>query len=102
MIGVASFEQVAASFWQPDSAYLRLAPLTDDLVVDAERHLDVTLPPDLLRLLRLQHGGVIADSWDACPFHHQLSCSAVRGTTGSLSITETADRQASRRSSGST
>ncbi|MEU0558209.1 SMI1/KNR4 family protein [Dactylosporangium sp. NPDC006015] len=67
MIGAGSFEQVAAGFWHPDSERLRLPPLTDELVVAAERHLDVTLPPDLLRLLRLQNGGVIADSWDACP-----------------------------------
>lgn len=40
MIGVASFEQVAASFRHPDSEYLRLPPLTDDLIVDPERRLD--------------------------------------------------------------
>lgn len=67
MIDVASFEEVAARFWDPDKRYGRLPPLTDELVADAERHLGVALPPDLLRLLRLQNGGVIADSWDACP-----------------------------------
>ncbi|WP_433219513.1 SMI1/KNR4 family protein [Dactylosporangium sp. CS-047395] len=67
MIGVASFDHVAASFWQPGSEHLQLPPLTDELVFDAERKLKVTLPPDLLRLLRLQNGGVVADSWDACP-----------------------------------
>jgi hypothetical protein len=67
MIDMASFEQVAVSFWHPDIENLRLPPLTDDLVVDAEAHLGVTLPPDLIRLLRIQNGGVIADAWDACP-----------------------------------
>jgi hypothetical protein len=67
MIHMTSFEQVAASFWHPGSEYLRLPPLTDDLIVDAERRLKITLPPELLQLLRLQNGGVIADSWDACP-----------------------------------
>jgi transposase InsO family protein len=35
MIGVASFDRVVASFWHPDIEYLRLPPLTDDLVANA-------------------------------------------------------------------
>jgi len=67
MTGMASFEQIAASFWDPEIEHLRLPPLTDELVVSAERQLGVTLPFDLLHLLRIQNGGVIADTWDACP-----------------------------------
>ena len=33
----------------------------------AERVLGVRLPEDLLRLLRIQNGGVVSDAWDACP-----------------------------------
>ncbi|MEJ3746224.1 SMI1/KNR4 family protein [Actinomycetes bacterium KLBMP 9797] len=64
---MASFDQVAVSFWHPDVEHLRLPPLTDELVVDAETQLGVPLPPDLIHLLRIQNGGVIADAWDACP-----------------------------------
>lgn len=67
MIGMASFDQVAVSFWHPEIERLRLPPLTDELIVDAEAQLGVTLPPDLIHLLRIQNGGVIADAWDACP-----------------------------------
>ncbi|WP_238011891.1 SMI1/KNR4 family protein [Dactylosporangium sp. AC04546] len=64
---MASFEQVAAGFWHPEIEHLRLPPLTDELVIDAERNLGVALPLDLLHLLWTQNGGVIADAWDACP-----------------------------------
>jgi hypothetical protein len=67
IIGMASFEQVAASFWHQEIEHLRLPPLTDELVIDAQRQLGVDLPLDLLHLLRIQNGGVIADTWDACP-----------------------------------
>ena len=67
MLGMASFDQVVAGFWHPDIEHLRLPPLTDELVADAEAKLAVTLPPDLLRLLRIQNGGVVADAWDAFP-----------------------------------
>lgn len=67
MIGMASFDRVVAGFWHPDIEYLRLPPLTDGLVVDAETQLGVTLPLDLIRLLKIQNGGVVAAAWDACP-----------------------------------
>lgn len=67
MIDVASFEQVEASFWDTTVERGVVAPLTRDMVAAAERELGVTLPGDLLRLLRTQNGGVVADSWDACP-----------------------------------
>jgi hypothetical protein len=67
MIDMASFDQVAVSFWHPETKYLQLPPLTEELVVDAEAQLGVTLPPDFIHLLRIQNGGVVADGWDACP-----------------------------------
>lgn len=67
MIGMSPFEQVVASFWHPEIEHLRQPPLTDELIADAENELGVTLPLELLHLLRIQNGGVIADTWDACP-----------------------------------
>lgn len=67
MIVVASFELVAVTLWHPDNKHLRLPVLTDDMVADAQRQLGVSLPPELLHLLRIQNGGVIADGWDAYP-----------------------------------
>ncbi|MDI6105656.1 SMI1/KNR4 family protein [Actinoplanes sp. NEAU-A12] len=64
---MTSYEQVAISLWHPEIERLRLPPLTDELVVDAEGQLGVRLPPDLIHLLRTQNGGVIADAWDAFP-----------------------------------
>lgn len=67
MPAMASFEQVAASFWRTDAKHGGLAPLTNDIVAEAERSLGNILPADLLRLLRIQNGGAIAADWDACP-----------------------------------
>jgi hypothetical protein len=64
---VAPFDEVAASFWHTTITHGMLRPLTQDMVSAAERVLGVTLPDDLLRLLRIQNGGVVADAWDACP-----------------------------------
>lgn len=64
---MATFEEVAVSFWHPEVEDLRLPSLTDDLVVNAEAQLGVTMPADLIHLLRIRNGGVIADAWDACP-----------------------------------
>jgi hypothetical protein len=73
MIGMASFDRVVTSFWHPDTEHLRLPPLTDDLLAGAEAQLGVTLPLDLIRLLRIQNGGVVAEAWDACPTETNLS-----------------------------
>ena len=67
MIDVALFEQVEASFWDMTIEHGVLPPLTQDMVAVAERELGVTLPDDLLRLLRIQNGGVVAQAYDACP-----------------------------------
>lgn len=62
---MASFDQVEASFWHTEVTHGALSPLTDDIIAAAEHSLGVTLPADLLRLLRIQNGGVVADAWDA-------------------------------------
>ncbi len=67
MLNVASFAQVAATFWHVENRCGALAPLTPDMVGAAEEQLGLALPVDLLALLGLQNGGVVADSWDACP-----------------------------------
>jgi hypothetical protein len=64
---MAPFEQVEAGFWHADEKYGMLPPLTQDMIAAAEHELGVTLPADLLRLLRMQNGGVVAEAWDACP-----------------------------------
>ncbi|MFB8277737.1 SMI1/KNR4 family protein [Nocardia colli] len=64
---MATFDQVLASFWS-DSDYGVLDPLTDDAVRAAENQLGVELPASLLRLLRVQNGGTVADQWNAFPF----------------------------------
>ena len=53
--------QVRATFWSSDT-YGVQPSLTDVLVGEAERELDVTLPSDLLGLLRVQNGGIVADA----------------------------------------
>jgi hypothetical protein len=63
---VARFEKVKATFWS-DSARGVQPPLTDDMVADAERLLGVRLPVALIELLRVQHGGIVADAWDTFP-----------------------------------
>jgi hypothetical protein len=67
MLAMVAFERVAVSFWEPEIEHLRQPPLTDALIADATKELGLTLPPDLLHLLRIQNGGVVADAWDACP-----------------------------------
>ncbi|MEO3930655.1 SMI1/KNR4 family protein [Micromonosporaceae bacterium B7E4] len=69
---VAPFDEVAAGFWHETITHGMLSPLTQDVVSAAERVLGVTLPDDLLRLLRIQNGGVVADMWDACPAEGSL------------------------------
>jgi hypothetical protein len=64
---MTSFELVEVSFWDVERKFGELPPLTDDVVITAERQLGVLLPEDLLRLLRRQNGGIVADLWDACP-----------------------------------
>jgi len=64
---MAAFETVAARFWHPEITRAALPPLTPQRVTAAERLLGVTLPAELLTLLRVRNGGVVAEEWDACP-----------------------------------
>jgi hypothetical protein len=101
MLGVASFEQVEASFWHVDIKRGILSPLTHDMVGAAERELGVRLPADLLRLLHIQNGGVVSDAWDTCqaepnfyaddyvPFDHLFGIGPA-GQTGPLTLLDTA------------
>ncbi|WP_442806115.1 SMI1/KNR4 family protein [Streptomyces sp. NBC_01257] len=42
-------------------------PLTDAVIQDAECRLGVRLPASLLDILRVQNGGLVAESWNAFP-----------------------------------
>jgi hypothetical protein len=64
---VARFEDVAARFWDPTSKHGMLPPLTDELVTSAESSLQVSLPRELLILLRIQNGGMVSRSYRRCP-----------------------------------
>ncbi|NJQ06102.1 SMI1/KNR4 family protein [Streptomyces lonarensis] len=81
------FEEISATFWDapdpgtdpatgpgadaPPEAHggddARHPPLTDEGVAEAERTLGVTLPPELLTLLRLRNGGTVSTRRDAFP-----------------------------------
>ncbi|MFC9273427.1 SMI1/KNR4 family protein [Streptomyces zhihengii] len=63
---MARFDAVKATFWGEDRHGVQ-PPLTDAVVQDAERRLGVRLPTSLLEILRVQNGGVVADSWSAFP-----------------------------------
>ncbi|MFG1795520.1 SMI1/KNR4 family protein [Nocardia sp. NPDC049149] len=63
---MTSAEELMASFWG-SSDYGVLAPLTDAAVQDAEAQLGVRLPASLVRLLRIQNGGTVANRWNAFP-----------------------------------
>ncbi|MGW3402967.1 SMI1/KNR4 family protein, partial [Streptomyces zhihengii] len=63
---MARFDAVKATFWG-EARHGVQPPLTDAVVQDAERRLGVRLPTSLLEILRVQNGGVVADSWSAFP-----------------------------------
>lgn len=63
---MARFDEVKATFWSGD-AYGVLPPLSEEMVKDAERLLDVSLPSSLVELLQTQNGGGVAAAWDAFP-----------------------------------
>jgi hypothetical protein len=73
---VARFDEVKAAFWSNDATYGVQPPLTEEVVLDAKRELDVRLPADFLDLLRIQNGGVVADEWNAYPTAEPTSWSA--------------------------
>lgn len=63
---VTRFEQVKETFWS-DSTIGVQPRLTDEMVAGAESLLGVRLPSALLDLLRVQNGGIVADSWNSFP-----------------------------------
>ena len=63
---MAGFEQIKATFWS-GGLYSVLPALTEEMVRVAEQELDMTLPSELLELLRVQNGGGVAAAWDAFP-----------------------------------
>ncbi|KDN81927.1 SMI1/KNR4 family protein [Kitasatospora cheerisanensis] len=75
------------------------APLTDACVTGAERLLGVTLPAELLALLRHRNGGALADAFTAFPTDRPTSWSAdhvpvdelfgIGRSEGSLSLLDT-------------
>ena len=69
---MAVFEQVEASFWDTGIGHGVLPPLTQDTIAAAERELGVTLPGELLRLLRIQNGGSVSRAWNVCPADHNF------------------------------
>ncbi|MFF3684348.1 SMI1/KNR4 family protein [Streptomyces sp. NPDC002187] len=73
---MARFEDLRHSLWDTGSRYGVQPPLTDQLIAEAERLLNVTLPGSLLDLLRHQNGGAVADSRNAFPTSRPTSWSA--------------------------
>ncbi|WP_406432704.1 SMI1/KNR4 family protein [Streptomyces sp. NBC_01589] len=72
---MAHFEDVRATFWMDSTSYGVQPPLTDEIIREAERLLDVTLPASLVDLLRAQNGGLVADGRSAFPTDRPTSWS---------------------------
>jgi hypothetical protein len=97
---VARFEKVKATFWS-ESTFGIQPPLTDAMVLDAERLLGVRLPSALLELLRVQNGGGVAEAWDSFPTTRATSWSdshvpfdtleGIGTAEGTLSLLDTPD-----------
>jgi SMI1-KNR4 cell-wall len=64
---MARFEDVIERFWDRERTYGVHPPLTNDAISAAEIALGVRLPPDYLRLMRVQNGGSVSDDYDAFP-----------------------------------
>lgn len=74
---MARFEDVVTSFWDSSGCHGHVTqrPLTAEAMAEAEKLLGVTLPGELLELLRRQNGGVVADEWSAFPTDEATSWS---------------------------
>lgn len=70
------FEDVRDTFWMDSTSNGVQPPLTDEIIREAERLLDVTLPASLVDLLRAQNGGLVADGRSAFPTDRPTSWSA--------------------------
>jgi hypothetical protein len=69
---MASFDDVKATFWDDGTHWVQ-PPLTEMMVEDAERLLEVRLPPAFLEFLRVRNGGGVAPAWDAFPAERPTS-----------------------------
>ncbi|MEU6238996.1 SMI1/KNR4 family protein [Kitasatospora sp. NPDC047058] len=73
---MARFDDLQQSLWDTDSNCGVQPPVTDQVILDAERLLNVTLPSSLLDLLRRQNGGQVTSSRNAFPTSRPTSWSA--------------------------
>ncbi|MGW4891808.1 SMI1/KNR4 family protein [Kitasatospora sp. NPDC004240] len=73
---MARFEDLQQSLWDTDTDYAVQPPLTPEAIAEAQRLLDVTLPADLLDLLRHRNGGEVAESRNAFPTSRPTSWAA--------------------------
>ncbi|WP_043476600.1 SMI1/KNR4 family protein [Kitasatospora sp. MBT66] len=64
---MARYKDLQQSLWDTGSDYGVQRPVTDRMVLEAERLLDVTLPDSLLDLLRQQNGGRVTSDRNAFP-----------------------------------
>lgn len=90
---MAQFDDVKATFWVGDAH--AVPPLSDVMVKDAERLLDVSLPSTLVELLQTQNGGVVAAAWDAFPTYDaswsedHVPFDVLMGIGGNMSLLDT-------------
>ncbi|MEV0192201.1 SMI1/KNR4 family protein [Kitasatospora purpeofusca] len=64
---MARFEDFQQSLWDTDCDHGVQPPVTDQVILDAERLLNVALPGSLLDLLRQQNGGRVTSGRNAFP-----------------------------------
>lgn len=77
------FDEVKAAFWD-EGDYGVQPPVTEEMVTEAERVLQVVLPSALLDLLRLQNGGRVVARRNAFPTSRPTSWSADHVPFGEL------------------
>lgn len=85
---MGDFEERIARLLEPGGSG---RPLTDSMVAEAEAHLRVRLPEDLLALLRIQNGGGVREEFRAYPppgdhvyFDHVMGIGPTRSSAVSL------------------
>lgn len=62
MVVITFFKEVLLvknSIWQEEDEYFKLEPLTEELVKEAERKLEIKLPQSYINALKEQNGGYI-------------------------------------------
>jgi cell wall assembly regulator SMI1 len=65
--GMRDWETFKTLFWNQDASVGVQPPLTEEMLLRAERVLGVRLPESLVELLRVQNGGVVSDDFNAFP-----------------------------------